>query len=164
MSNKEDLITRDELKKLFKYNPDTGELIRLVSTNNRNKIGDSAGCTRSDSYRVIRINKIQYLEHRIIWMYMYGKFPENAIDHIDGNPSNNKILNLREATNTQNSRSRNVRKAKSGYRGIAISKGGKFQVTVAGKYLGTFLTSDEANLVAEKYAKNIFGESYSDLD
>jgi len=161
--SKEDLITQEQLKELFNYNPETGELIRLVSTSSNNKIGSVAGTRRLDGYRVIRVNKIQYLEHRIIWLYVYGKFPENLIDHIDGNPCNNRIANLRDATNTQNVRSRNIRKAKSGYRGITEMENGKFRVRLVGKHVGIYETLEEAIIVSEKSAKNIFGNFYRDL-
>lgn len=57
--------------------------------------GKPAGCFRADGYRVIRLHDRLYLGHRLAWVLHYGEWPDKLIDHIDGNPSNNAISNLR---------------------------------------------------------------------
>lgn len=100
------------LKNTFYYND--GHLYRI-------KTGKRAGCVRKDGYVQIRINYKFYLAHRLIYLLHYNTLPA-IIDHIDGNQSNNKIENLREATRTQNGY--NAKKWKnntSGTKGVSFS-------------------------------------------
>lgn len=61
------------------------------------------GGLRPDGYRTIAINNIQYMYHRIVWVYFNGAIPEGySIDHIDGDPTNNDLSNLRLVTTDQN--------------------------------------------------------------
>jgi len=88
--------------------------------------------------------------HRLIFLYHFGRWPTNQIDHIDGNPKNNCIENLREATNSQN----NHNKAKpinntSGYKGVSYCKAAKkwetyITIDRKRKYLGLFECPKEA--------------------
>lgn len=57
---------------------------------------------RGNEYRGVKICNRKFLVHRIIWFLHYGSFPKDMIDHIDRDGTNNKISNLREATNAQN--------------------------------------------------------------
>ena len=89
-------ITQEECHYLFFYD----DLEGLLRWKNPRapwiKYGDVVGCTRSDRYVVTRINKKTYLLHRLVYLYHHGYIPK-LIDHIDQNPSNNRIENLRES-------------------------------------------------------------------
>lgn len=61
-----------------------------------------AGTFRHDGYGTIMIYGERYLVHRLAWFYAHGCWPANLIDHIDGNPHNNAIANLRECDHRQN--------------------------------------------------------------
>lgn len=87
-------LTQECVRSLFDYRD--GELYWKVSRGNGMKIGDLAGTVRTDGYRSIQINGKLYLAHRLIFLYHYGYIPKE-IDHIDSNPSNNNISNLRES-------------------------------------------------------------------
>jgi hypothetical protein len=93
-------ITEQQVKSLFDYKDG-----RLVWKNNRAngkiKAGSKAGTLNSHGYGKIIINKKEYLIHRIVFFFHYGYMPK-IIDHIDGNPLNNSIENLREATDLTN--------------------------------------------------------------
>jgi hypothetical protein len=98
----EQKLTQKQLKEVLKYYPGSGIFTwRKTFPGRRRKI---AGCKRHDGYITIKIDGEQHLAHRLAWLYVHGYFPENGIDHIDRNPSNNKIKNLREVTNQCNQR------------------------------------------------------------
>lgn len=80
-----------------------------------------AGTTKQNGYREIQFNKKRYYTHRIIWEMFYGKIPDKmVIDHIDGNPSNNRIDNLRCLEHAQNLHaSRKLTNNTSGYLGVS---------------------------------------------
>ena len=132
---------------LLDYDPDTGVITRK---------GKVAGYVASDGYRRIRVDRKNYLAHRLAWLLVNGAFPELGLDHINRKKDDNRIVNLREATageNHQNQvglRSNN----RSGARGVRWCKRDKrwiAQITAGGKsrYLGRFDSLAEA---AEAYA------------
>lgn len=103
--------------------------------------------------------------HRIAWLLFYGEWPENIIDHIDGDGLNNRIKNLADKTYSGNSRNQKIRKNnKSGVMGVRFNetKRGKpkweARICVDGKKkrLGFFDTFDEA-ILARKDAENKYG-------
>ncbi len=157
-------LTQKYLKTLFEYN--NGSLIWIKNTNsNRGRAGKVAGCTRHDGYVVIGINKKTYLAHRLIWLYHYGTLPE-LLDHIDNNPSNNCIENLRIATkkeNAQNAKCSNHNS--SGYKNVVWStQKNKWQVKLTlnnkQKHFGYFTDLELADLVAQE-ARNIYHKNYA---
>ena len=95
-------LTQGTVHQLLDYNPETGELKWKVSRGSR-KVGGVAG-TASNGYLVVRVNGKLYRNHRIIWLWVYGYFPENQIDHINRIRSDNRIDNLREVSQTCNNR------------------------------------------------------------
>ena len=128
------MITQSELHALFYYNRETGNFIWKVSRGKRSqlKVGTIAGYTNKNGYKFIRLNKKLYRSHRLAWLYTYGEFPENEIDHIDGNPSNNAISNLRLCNSSQNKFNTKKRKDNtSGIKGVHwYKKYGKWQVNL----------------------------------
>jgi hypothetical protein len=131
------MISIDELKALLTYSYSTGEFVWR-------KNGERAGTTRPDGRVSIMIRYRAYRAHRLAWMYVNGSMPTLDIDHIDGNPANNAIANLREVTRSVNMQ--NQRRARSdnstGMLGVQNRGTGKFraEIALAGKriYLGTF--------------------------
>jgi hypothetical protein len=111
-------IKLDLLNELFQYKD--GLLIsKVCRAKNKIKIGDLIGCLMKNGYLKTRIGHKEYLVHRIIFMMHNGYLPEQ-VDHIDGNPLNNRIENLRAATNQQNSFNSKLSKANtSGVKGVS---------------------------------------------
>ncbi len=104
-------ITQKEVKHLFSYNPKNGDVIREVTTSWAAVKGSPVDNIRKDkrtSYYRVKINQKNYKLHRIIWLYCYGVFPDNEIDHINGNGLDNRLCNLRAVTNAENSKNLRV--------------------------------------------------------
>jgi hypothetical protein len=85
------------LRELMHYEPETGRVVRRTATRGH-RAGAVAGCTRRDGYQVISIDGYRYLAHRLAWLYVHGAWPDGDLDHINANPSDNRIANLRAAT------------------------------------------------------------------
>lgn len=112
-------FTQAELVEIFEYRD--GELFWKVDRR-KTKPGQKAGRTKSNGYCEVRLNGKLYGTHRLIFLMMHGCLPK-MIDHIDGNPSNNRIENLRGATHAENMRnSRTPRNNTSGYKGVTLDK------------------------------------------
>lgn len=144
-------MTINELKDVFEYQ--NGELFWKINVGNK-KIGNKAGTKTALGYIKVTYLKKSYLVHRIIFAIQNGFMPE-FIDHVDGNPSNNLISNLREATKKQNGYNRKLNlNNKSGIKGIAWhKKSKKWQVSIKfdgkQKYLGCYKSIEIAKNVME---------------
>lgn len=156
------MITQKELKKILDYNLETGVFVWKEKISDKIIIGKIAG-TNSHGYVAIAINKKKYRAHRLAWLYVYGYFPEQ-IDHINQIKNDNKISNLRIATNSQNQANTKIRKNnKTGYKGVSIhKKSNKFVAFIRlngkTKNLGYFNTAIEASNTYKNLANQYFGE------
>ena len=133
------MLTQERAVELFSYNCQ-GYLVRRID-HAMTKKGQIAGCLSGDSgYRVVKVDGALYREHRLIWLYHYGVFPEFQIDHINGVRHDNRIENLRDVTNLENHR--NIKKRcdnTSGVTGVYYrpeTKGWRAIIYVNGKAVG----------------------------
>lgn len=145
-------MTQLELQALFSYSPETGLLTWKVSLSNRTKAGDTVRGKSPDGYYRVGIHGKVYLAHRIIWVLIHGSAPQYDIDHIDGDPSNNRLDNLRDVSRSANITNQHKRRPKtnSPLKGAYWDKNAKrymSQITVNGqrKYLGYFDTAEQAH-------------------
>lgn len=167
-SLKELALTQERLKHLLHYNPDNGVFIwrnKPASRSNRIKAGDIAGCIKTDSgYVVINIDGKSYRAHRLAWFYVYGVWPKQKIDHINNIKSDNRILNLREASNSENGWNIGAPATNtSGVKGVCWDKQTRkwrAQCWVSGKHyvLGRFASIDEAAMVVARFREKHHGE------
>jgi len=138
------MISQEQLKQQLHYNPETGLFTRLVSNTNRTRVGDIAGCTNRDGYIQIRVLGKEYKAHRLVFLYMTGKFPKDQADHLDHDRKNNQWGNLREASHLDNGRNQGITSNNtSGFNGIGWSERDKkwyARIRVDGKkkHLGVF--------------------------
>lgn len=164
-------LTAERLREVLNYDPDTGVFVWRKREGddphtrmwNTRFAGEVAGSIRkSDGYRVIRIDVRLYLAHRLVFLFMTGKWPIADVDHINMNKVDNRWCNLREATQSQNNA--NTRKRKnntSGYKGASWhGSGWRAQIHVSGKHicLGTFPSPEEAHAVYCEAARKHFGD------
>ncbi len=113
-------MNQEQLKEIFEYNG--GDLIWKNPKPNWIKPGDIAGCLRSDGYIVIRMDGVNYLAHRLIFLWHHGYLPD-LVDHDDRNPSNNKIENLLDSDKRKNAYNSGMFSHNtSGIRGVSWDK------------------------------------------
>jgi HNH endonuclease len=116
-------LTACELRKIFRYEPETGNFYWLVQLANNSPVGRLAGSLNKSNYIMIRIRSRAYYAHRLAWLYVTGEWPISNIDHCDGDPSNNRWKNLRQANQSQNRE--NARKSSintTGIKGVHFCK------------------------------------------
>jgi len=115
-------LTQAELKKILTYNPLTGRFTWKKISGNIKKDG-SAGSKACYGYMQIKINRNVYKMHRLAWLYMTGKWPEGEIDHINQIKDDNRWLNLRDISNSENKKNKPIYKNnKSGIPGVLWHK------------------------------------------
>ena len=128
-------LNQDRLKELLEYDPTTGKFFWRV---NRGPVraGAEAGSVDSEGYICIMVDQKFYKAHRLAWLYVHGYMLENQIDHIDRDPANNKIENLREVSQICNSRNcGNPKDNTSGVKGVSWNKRrGKWNAQIAINY------------------------------
>lgn len=158
------MITAERLRELFSYDPETGAFTRLVSTGDKVKIGDIAGCINGAGYWQISIDYKLYLLHRLAVLWMTGRWPIAQVDHVDLERSNNSWVNLREATSTQNHANLPRSRANtSGWKGVYWRKNEKkwaamIQHNYVRRHLGLFNCPAAAHLVYVIEANKAFGQ------
>lgn len=104
-------LTQARLRELLHYDPDTGLFTWRVDRPPRAKAGDSPQSPTKRGYlRASIAGRLHYL-HRLAWLYVHGVWPTGVIDHVNGNPSDNRIENLRDVSHAVNLQ--NLRKARS---------------------------------------------------
>lgn len=144
-------LTQSALKAVLHYDETTGKFTRTYNGSGV-RAGQEAG-RRHGQYGHIKIavKQKRYFAHRLAWLYVYGRWPEMNIDHINGDPADNRIANLREvdqATNMQNQRRAHTGSS-TGLIGASRRKNGRFvsQIQLSGKVfnLGTFDKPEEAH-------------------
>jgi len=154
-------INYERVIELFTYRD--GCLYRKIATTNTSKVGELAGGPDSKGYWRISINDRRYLAHRLIWLYHNRSMPL-VIDHIDGDPLNNRIENLRECTLSQNSQNSKMRADNtSGVKGVHWDKNSKkwiTQIQTNGERvrLGSFKSISLAESVIKNYRDNMHKE------
>ena len=151
------------LKKYLRYCPSTGIFYFTSHPDNGLQEGDPAGYLDDTGYIRVRIEGVSFSAHRLAFLFMTGREPGQAVDHINHDPTDNRWCNLRECTLAQNSGNAKLRKDnKTGFKGVRKSKSGKYVASMRynGKsvHLGTFCTPEEAHQAYCKAAEDQYGE------
>lgn len=147
--DKESVLSAEFVKSILDYDANTGIFIWKKKLRNR-KGFVVAGSIDSGKHRQIKINGVLYMAHRLAWLITYGEWPRFDIDHINVNPDDNRIENLRElklGVNVQNKRCAN-RNSRLGILGVSIKKK-RFvaQISVSGvvRHIGYFDSTEAAH-------------------
>ena len=182
MANKP-LPTPEVLRQLMTYDPETGKLFwaqrgaewftdgtrhtaevqaRIWNTKYADK--EAFTPTNGTSYHTGAVLGKMLLAHRIAWAITHGRWPDHFIDHINGVRSDNRLANLREATNAQNGRNRVVQKdSVSGVKGVRFDRRhGRWQARITvhrkQKHLGYYDTPEAAAAAYAEGARRYHGE------
>lgn len=158
-------VSRERIYELFTVDLEEGRLYRKNAVGMCRE-GKHAGYSNRMGYRIICIDRVDYFEHNLIWFLSTGKWPPKGfeIDHINCVRCDNRPLNLRLATRSQNNiNSGPTRKSQTGRRGVYLnSRGTKYyaQVTKNGKChsVGTFDTVEDADKAVAAMRQKLFGE------
>lgn len=175
-----ELPSHELISRLLTYDPETGKLYWLSRTpdmfdegtgrhsrqhtcdtwNTKNAFQE-AGTMGTRGYRQLHLSDgARMRAHRVIWFMMTKKWPEN-VDHINGQRDDNRWVNLRAATKTENARNaKRNRLNTSGAMGVSFNKGSqKWQaygsVNNRRIWLGRYATKDEAAAVRTAWAKSV---------
>lgn len=162
-SNPRNNLTAKYVRSILDYNPETGILrwkprTRVTRGWNKRCAGKIAGVRDPSGYIKMRIKNVGYWAHRIIWVYVTGKWPKNKIDHKRG--FSNKWTNLRLATQRQNGFNRGLNKNnKSGFKWVDWHRQTKkWRVRVNGYHLGLFADPQKGHAVACAFAQRLHGD------
>lgn len=143
---KEAKLTAEYLRSVMDYDPETGEFWWKPTR---------AGCITSEGRVQIALQGKIYRAHRLAWLWMTGEWPPDPVDHWNMDATDNRWVNLRLATNTENKRNVGSQPRRSPLydgqpplKGVSPFKGGKWQsfIKVNGQsiYLGLYDTQEEA--------------------
>lgn len=150
------ILTQDRLKELLHYDPATGIFTWLRPCNRFSQVkpGDFAGALHKRGYIHIKVEGRCYKAHRLAWLYVYGRWPAPAIDHINRDKKDNRLTNLREVTHLKNMQNKSIyRQNVSGRPGVTPHRNtgrwvAQVQVNHRNHYLGIF---DTPELAANAY-------------
>lgn len=140
----------EEISSLFEYDSESGLFFRKIGAGSYRKDW-TQGTRQSNGYRFFIVNGKKYLAHRLAFLLTHGSYPSGVIDHVNGIRSDNRICNLRDVTQGDNTKNTHVRlEKKKKFSGCTYdSKRNKWraEAKIKGKRysLGRFTTEIEAH-------------------
>jgi hypothetical protein len=142
-------LAQERIKECLTYVPATGKFYWRMSRGAARR-GAVAGAVDAYGYVNVRIDGKLYKAHRLAWLYEHGVWPGGVIDHINNNPSDNRLVNLRDVSQSVNMHNAKVRTgSRSGVAGVRwrADRGcwiATIRVGYAQHYLGSFASVDDA--------------------
>ncbi len=151
------------IRKYLRLHKASGKIFWKISPSPNVRLGKEAGYISHSGYRKISIKNKNVYTHRIVWFLTKGFWPTFGLDHINGDTSDNRISNLREATQDKNLANSKLRKDNtSGHKGVWWHKQARKWAGCIGngkgKHRGSFNTREEALAVYAEAAKAKYGE------
>ena len=145
-------VTREMVLERFDYDPLTG-LFTWKRSIAKGSVGRVAGSVcKIHGHRHLSFHGCKFKAHRVAWLVMHGCWPDHEIDHINGNPDDNRIANLRDVT--QRTNTENIQRAKKSNKSTRLlgaypHASGRFTAKIMvnrkGIHLGQFDTAQEAH-------------------
>lgn len=161
---KSNTLSFDRLNEVFNADFENGILTWKSAPSYRTKIGTVAGNKRPTGHLFVQVDGKAFAVHRLIWAMFHNEWPHEMIDHINQNPEDNRISNLRSANKSQNGMNRGVQSNnKLGVKGVSIHrKTGKYRASIKVKskflHLGLYEKIEDAQKSYADAAKQHFGE------
>ena len=164
-------ISPQQLREILHYDPKTGGLTWKAygSPQRVAKYAGKPAFTSVDStgYRQGRVLGRKYYAHRVAYALTTGSWPEECVDHINGDRLDNRWSNLRAATLSQNGANRRKVRGASAFLGVHKHGSGRWAASVQkdGKreHLGLFSSEVEASRAYQTAAMRVHGEYASRL-
>lgn len=171
-------IAPDDLRAILAYDPDTGLFVWKVRPQrffhgpraeveyrrwNRRYTGTPALCTPAKKgYLAGQIFGQAVFAHRVAWAHFYGAWPVNQIDHRNMVPADNRIRNLREATQSQNLMNRLPLRGSTKFCGITQLPSGNWSASITAerkrRHIGVFDSPEGAARAYDAFAIRLHGE------
>lgn len=139
-------LTAERLRELLSYDPETGLFVRRVALSRRSRVGDVVGSRHLKGYLYICVDGERHRAQRLAWLHAHGEWPKGVVDHRNGVPDDNRLINLRDTTQAKNVL--NQRRA-SDFKGVHFRGDVKrwralIQIEGQSKHLGYFVSEQEA--------------------
>lgn len=157
-------ISLREAKEFISYDPETGIFTRIKNSSNV-KCGDRADTVDGKlGYRKVKLKGQNFKAHRIAILFITGEMPIGPVDHINGDRSDNRALNLRSCTDAGNAHNAKLRSDNtSGYKGVSFHKqSGKWTARIMHNRvhinIGSYETPDLAYAAYCEKANELHGE------
>lgn len=158
-------VSQEYIKTVLLYDDETG-IFRSALHMGKRPEGEILGSLGSHGYLSIFLAGKSYLCHRLAWLYCHGVWPDDQLDHIDRNRTNNRLSNLRECTHQQNSYNKGMSlQNSSGRRGVFFcSTKNRWAANISSKRIGRyFKTKEEAIACREAAEAEKFQEFMGDV-
>ena len=171
------LPSPEVLRQLLRYEPETGKLFwrergpeiapdeRLRKAWNTSWAGKEAfTCIAPVGYRQGNILQRRQYAHRVAWVLHFGEWPHMHIDHVNGDRTDNRIVNLRLASRSNNQHNQGIRKSNtSGFKGVSWNRqcqkwSAWIRCRGMSHYLGLYPTPEEAHAAYCEAAERLHGE------
>jgi hypothetical protein len=153
------IMTLDILTTLLNYNPETGKFTWNINTAHTKKFKLAGHINHG--YVRISIKRKLYFAHQLAWLYVYGEWPDNQLDHINGIRDDNRIENLRKVNNRINSQNKSIHRNGKLVGATKLKTKTKYpwqaRININGKshFLGNFKTDIEAHNAYIKATQNV---------
>ena len=154
----------DRLIKVMGYDPDSGIFTWKIRRNGKLPPSMIAGTVDTHGHRIITVDQVRYMAHRLAWFYVHKQWPPHEIDHINRSRDDNRISNLRLAERWQQRANQKIRiDCLTGFKGVKKHKNGKTWYVRCTKHGVVtrrygFNSPEEASVAYQELAKTNFGD------